>query len=155
MKYKLDIVFVILHYMNSEITIECILSILKTQINYKYKIFVVDNGSNNNSENQLKEFFKDNEDVIIIKSEKNLGFSKGNNLGIKFARKSYEFEFLCVLNNDTLIETKNIYGILKEKTKEKKVHIIGTKVWNVGKKINHNYFYSIANLSEAKEELKK
>ena len=81
-------------------TNNCIISIKKS-IATDYDIVVVDNGSEDNSEKMLKEA---HEDIILIKSPVNSGFSGGNNLGLKYSiENNYIYSFL--LNNDTFVES--------------------------------------------------
>lgn len=65
--------------------------------NYKnFEIILVDN----NSKDDSVEFVKKNYfEVVLIESEKNLGFSGGNNLGIEKAKG----EYILLLNNDTWV----------------------------------------------------
>ncbi|UII19708.1 glycosyltransferase family 2 protein [Fulvivirga ligni] len=60
----------------------------------KIEIIIVDNGSKKDYSKEFKEL---NSTVKVIRSEENLGFSGGNNLGIKEAKG----EFLFFVNNDT------------------------------------------------------
>lgn len=69
-----------------------------------YEIIVVDNGSEDGSLNFLLQFKK----IRIIKNKKNLGYSKGKNLGIKSAKG----EFILLLDEDILIKNKNILNNL-------------------------------------------
>jgi len=75
-------VFIILvNYNGADDTIECINSIKK--ISYSnYEIIVVDNCSTDNSVSVLENFSLE-ADFTLIKSDKNEGFSAGNNIGIK------------------------------------------------------------------------
>lgn len=68
------------------------------------KIIVVDNGSIDDSVNMVAEHFPDVE--VIINSD-NLGFAKGNNQGIDFAR-SIGAEYLFFLNNDAVVAINTI-----------------------------------------------
>lgn len=120
--------FVILHYIAIEDTIECINSI-KNNINYSDKsIVVVDNGSPNNSGSILKEKYKDDSMVNIIISDKNLGFSKGNNLGYKYAKDVLNADYIVILNNDTVIEQNDFSDKLIELYIEKEYHILGPDI---------------------------
>lgn len=91
--------FVILHYKNINDTIECIDSILKLKTNQKVSIVVVDNNTlENNDEHTLLKY-----NVDLIKLDDNLGFAKANNIGCNFLIEKYLPDFLCVINNDTVI----------------------------------------------------
>ena len=50
---------------------------------YKSEIIVVDNGSKVDETYQINKIYPD---VITIRSDKNLGFAGGNNLGIKHSK---------------------------------------------------------------------
>ena len=58
----------------------CLSSVITSTI--KSKIVVIDNNSTDNSVEYIKENFNE---VIILPNNKNLGFGKANNLGIKYA----------------------------------------------------------------------
>ena len=100
--------YIILHYQVIADTIECVESIIKLQDkDIEQKIIIVDNCSPNKSGEVLKEKYADSLNVIVILSETNLGFAKGNNLGCNFAIDNYEPDFLVVLNNDIIINQKD------------------------------------------------
>ncbi|CEP94202.1 glycosyl transferase family protein [[Clostridium] sordellii] len=111
-KYKFS--FVILHYLGFDDTKECIESILSNVEYDYYNIIVVDNGSNNGTGENIKSRYLGNEKVHTIISEDNLGFAKGNNLGYKFAKYNLNSDFICLINNDTIINQKSfIKNIIK------------------------------------------
>ncbi len=62
----------------------------------KFEVIVVDQNSDEDPTDKLLEAYPN---VILIKSKKNLGFTGGNNLGLKYSKGEYIF---CV-NNDTII----------------------------------------------------
>lgn len=102
--------FVILHYITTKDTIECINSILDNvliQDNYKKYIIVVDNGSPNSSFKELNTTFQDSENIIFIKSNENMGFARGNNIGFMYAKNNLKADFIIMINNDTVISQKN------------------------------------------------
>lgn len=65
-----------------------------------YKIFLVDNGSENQEGSRLKNAFPELE---LIENSENIGFTGGNNVGIRVALEQ-GFTHLLLLNNDTLVE---------------------------------------------------
>ena len=67
---KTDVSFVILSHNDSETAINAVKSIKKLKTKYKYDIFVVDNGSNDNTPEIIKKRFPD---IDVIKLEKNIG----------------------------------------------------------------------------------
>lgn len=124
--------FVILHYKNINDTIECIESINKLDRQEDISIVVVDNNSLIGSE--LEELKKYTDDIIL--SEYNLGVSKAYNLGSKYAIKKYKPDFLCVLNNDILINQSNFVELVENAYKEYGFDAIGPKIICPGDSVN-------------------
>lgn len=96
------LVIVILNYEAYQETERCIASILARNIEFT-GIVIVDNASKNESAQYLKEEFKGNDKITIVRSLQNVGFAKGNNIGIKVAKRKWDADFVLLLNSDTLI----------------------------------------------------
>lgn len=126
---KLDIAFIILNYNIFDETVGCIDSLKSNIDTDKWKILVVDNASNNEIREKLIFTYSKDNIVELLFLDTNLGFAKGNNAGIDYIREKYEVEFLCCINNDTLLETKRFYHKLKEIYENKKVAVIGPKIF--------------------------
>jgi len=91
----MDVSIIIINYNTFELTCDCIKSVIAyTKCNYE--IILVDNAS---TEKDPDLFLIEFPAIRLIKSEKNLGFSKGNNLGIEYASGDY----ILLLNSDTLL----------------------------------------------------
>lgn len=122
---------VILNYLNYSDTIECLES-LKND-NYPNKeIVVVDNNSTNESVYKLEEYCKKNVNVHFIESEENLGFAKGNNLGIVYARKNLNCNFVLLVNNDTVFKDSDMITELMN-SYERNVGVIGPRIISADK----------------------
>lgn len=93
------IAFVILNYNTWEMTLRCVDSIFQT-CKQNYKIYIVDNGSTNDSYQQIQKQYQNNNKVVVIKSE-NFGYAIGNNNGIKEAIKD-GYDIITVTNNDVI-----------------------------------------------------
>lgn len=94
-----SVFIVLLNYNGVHDTLECVESLQK--ITYpNFRIIVVDNGSSGDDVQQLRSLGKI---ILLIESDINLGFSGGNNLGIKSALESGA-EYILLLNNDTVVE---------------------------------------------------
>ena len=65
---------------------------------------VVDNGSNDGSYEILKKYFWKVPHVTLKKLKKNLGFARGNNAGIRYARTQLGAESCFVCNSDVIFE---------------------------------------------------
>ena len=108
------ICFVILNYKTWREAAACAESILKTQQGQDIRIVLVDNGSGNGSEESLREEFAGEKRVHVIASEKNLGFARGNNLGIRYARSHFEPDFIVAANSDIIFEQEDYCEKLRE-----------------------------------------
>lgn len=96
---------VILNYNKYEETIKYVESI-ERQASKNYVIFIVDNGSENKSFAELKKRYEKKEYIRLISSEKNIGFSKGMNLGIEMAEKE-DIDFVLISNSDIILNEEN------------------------------------------------
>jgi GT2 family glycosyltransferase len=124
----MKISFLILHYKNISETIECVESILKN-VNYdNYDIIIVDNGSNNDTGEILKEKYNKNKKIEVIISKTNLGFANGNNLGFKYIKDNINSDFIVMINSDTIIEQGNFCQILIDEYKQKHFHVCGIDI---------------------------
>ena len=104
---NLKIAIVILNWNGYEDTSECIISLQKITYD-NYQIVVVDNGSDVEDFNKLKNNFPN---VKVLRSDVNLGFTGGNNLGIKYSLEE-KTDFILLLNNDTIVEPNFIQPLL-------------------------------------------
>ena len=104
-------------------TSECIGSILN--ISYEnYTIIVVDNGSDKDESKELARKFPE---LIILRSETNLGFSGGNNLGIKYALGKGA-DYILLLNNDTIVEKDFLDILVDNASKNKTIGLAVPKI---------------------------
>ena len=69
----------------------------------KFELVVVDNGSTDGSFEKIREFVEKRSDLRkkIIKLDKNLGFTGGNNIGFK--ARDRESKYVLLLNNDAIL----------------------------------------------------
>ncbi|MFD2933959.1 glycosyltransferase family 2 protein [Spirosoma flavum] len=87
-----------------------------------YEIIVVDNGSIQ----PLKDTVSPNDypDLRLIRSEVNLGFTGGNNLGMSEAQGDYFF----IVNNDTELSPTLIENLLKPFVENSKIGVVCPKI---------------------------
>lgn len=125
-KQKFRVSIVVLNYLNYKDTIECVDSALNQ--NYLIqKIIIVDNGSDNQSVEEIKKYYINNKKIKFICLTKNLGFAKGNNIGIQYAREREGADFVLVVNNDTKFVDVNYVRILIENY-DPKTGVIGSAI---------------------------
>ena len=93
----MDVSIILVSYNTILLTASAIDSIIEKTQGITYEIILVDNNSVDGTVEYLDGKF--NENLIIVKSTKNLGFGKANNLGIEIANGKYVF----LLNTDTIL----------------------------------------------------
>ena len=123
------IAFVVLHYNAYNETINCVNSILKNVRTDHIKIIVVDNCSPNGSGENIKNSFVNDDRVYYIGLDKNIGFAGGNNVGINYARDNLGFEFVCCINNDTIVEQIDFFERVLDTYYRTNAAVIGPKVY--------------------------
>ncbi len=116
------IAIIILNYQGLENTLSCLDSLRRVKSgNFKIETIVVDNGSGDGSAEALSRL----QDIHLISLERNLGYSGGNNAGIKEAIKRGA-DYLLILNNDTLVDSNLLTELLSG---AKKADIISPKIY--------------------------
>lgn len=132
---------ILVNYNGYKDTIECIKSLKNLKYN-NYKIIIVDNASSDNSINELNHYVFKN--IILLKSDKNLGFSGGNNIGIKYALDNGA-DYIMLLNNDTEVEPNFLENMIEVAESDKSIGIVGCKIkyydnknllWYAGGQVN-------------------
>lgn len=66
--------------------------------------------------------------IIMIQAGENGGFAAGNNIGIKYALSKNDFEYICLLNNDTVVERTFLLYVIKKMKKNEKIGICASKI---------------------------
>lgn len=101
----------------------------------RYEILVVDNASADESPRILKTLASRFSNIKLIFLSKNLGFSKGNNAGIKKAKGDY----VVLLNNDCMVEADWLKEIVKTATNHPKVFAVNSRILLHPKYINLSF----------------
>ena len=96
MNEKVELSIITVNYNGLADTRDLVNSVLNLFFPFSFEVIVVDNASRENEAEVLKREFPS---IIILRSEKNMGFARANNLGIKHSSG----EFLYFLNNDALL----------------------------------------------------
>jgi len=95
---------IIVNFNTKDLTLACLTSIYKFSPKEEFEVIVIDNGSSDGSLEKLRE----NRNITLIEADKNLGFAKGNNLGIKKAKG----EYVLLLNSDTEVKKDSIQNLI-------------------------------------------
>lgn len=116
-----DISVILLNYNTKDLTKKCLQSVFASQTNFSYEVIVVDNGSADGSVEMIRSDFSQ---VKVIENKTNLGFSKGNNIGIRQASGRY----ILLLNTDTEVRPEALDLSVKFLEEHADVGILGGKV---------------------------
>lgn len=129
MKKNFSVIFLILHFMDQNLTYRAVDSLHKLDYITECRIIIVDNGSPNRSGAIVKSYFKNDPLVDTILLSNNEGFSSGNNAGFKYIKENYNCKFLIVMNNDILFYQKNFINCLFDLYKEYPFYVAGPDIY--------------------------
>lgn len=119
-----DVSVIIVNWNTEKLIGDCLNSIIKNTHKVKYEVFVVDNNSSDKSVDVIKRYV--NDDVHLIKNDKNEGFAKANNIAIKKSEGKYIF----LLNPDTIVLDGSIDKMVEYLDANKDTGIVGCKLLN-------------------------
>jgi hypothetical protein len=133
----MDVSVIIVNYNTKNLTLACINSIFEKTSGLKFEVILVDNGSNDGSQ----ELFCSDQRIKYIYSETNLGFGRANNLGYEKALGDYLF----LLNSDTYLVNNAIYLLWRQmkdaqnRLRTQKVACAGCMLTDVYGNVVHSY----------------
>ena len=110
-----------INYNGLKDTVEMIES-LAIHETYLHEIIIIDNASTDPLEHKLLQ--SKFPDIQVIRSEKNLGFAGGNNLGISQAKG----EYLLFLNNDTIITCPILENLVNALDSDPQIGAVSPKI---------------------------
>lgn len=112
---------VIVSWNQGEYTLACLRSVYESNLK-DYEVILVDNGSFDDTVQRVKKGFKN---VKIIQNNKNLGYAKANNQGVKATKG----EYVILLNNDTVVEPDAFQKLLDFMQQNKGVGVAQAKLY--------------------------
>ncbi len=127
---KLSII--LLNYKRKELTVACVTSLYtqyKKQLEKdEFEVLIVDNLSEDGSVEFLKKALEKKKwkNVHLYANTENVGFGKGNNLGVSHAKG----EYLLFLNNDTQVLDTGFVGMVDFMDSRPRIGILGGKMEN-------------------------
>jgi hypothetical protein len=116
----------IVNFNGDKDTLSCLDSLDKINVqNLKLCVVVVDNASKENFvvENKYQNF-----ELKIIRSDINLGFAGGQNVGIKWGLEN-GIDYFTILNNDVILEENFLSELLKAFAEKKDCGIVSPKIY--------------------------
>ena len=115
---SIEVSIITINYNGLEDTCELIETI---PFNDNLEVIVVDNASKNQEADTISQRYPQ---VKVIKSERNIGFAGGNNLGIQAAHGKYLF----LINNDTIFKEFNIQTLIDKMEPSPAIGIVCPKI---------------------------
>ena len=119
----MDLSIIIVNYNVKEFLQNLIHSIEKASSNLTKEIFIIDNASDDGSVDFIKEKFPQ---IKLFANQKNLGFGKANNIGLKEATGKY----ILLINPDTIVAEDTFEKMIQFFESNKNVGLAGCKILN-------------------------
>lgn len=120
---------VIVSYQNLDRIRECVESIVAHTDYPDYEVVIVDNASSPEVVLFLQDFCASHPRFRLIVSDDNLGFAKGNNLGVSVLGS--DCEYVVLLNNDTVVTDGWLAGLTR-RLHDPTIGIVGPVTWPNG-----------------------
>ena len=127
-----DLCFIIVNWNTRQLLLDCIDSIYTTVIGFNYQIYVVDNGSVDDSVKAVRERFPQ---VIVIENQENKGFAVAVNQALGKDATTYS----VLINTDTLLHKNAIRVMHSFMEQHKDVGIVGSQLEKPDGTRQHSY----------------
>lgn len=129
-------------------TVECLESLFRGTYS-GFQVIVCDNGSHDDSLNHIAAWaqsagmshvlydrshaeaggvFADESPLVLIQTGANLGFAGGNNVGLRYCLARGGFDYVWVLNNDTVVAPDALHHLVARMQQDKAVGMCGSKL---------------------------
>jgi|WetSurMetagenome_2_1015567.scaffolds.fasta_scaffold33162_1 O-antigen biosynthesis protein len=138
-----DVSIVIVNYNVRDHLDTCLASIYKSNNNkYKIEIFIIDNNSIDGSSSFIRNKYPS---INYIDNDKNLGFSKANNIALR----KVQGEYILILNPDTILEEETFDKLVNFCKENKDVGAVSSKLIQANGKLDLACKRSFPSLSVA------
>lgn len=118
---------IMLSYNTKQITIDCLESIFKSNPKVPFEIILIDNASQDDSPQALREYATHHPEIVFIENKENTGFVKANNQGVKLAKGDY----ILLLNSDIIVLDTAVDALFTYFTAhEDTIQFLGGKLYN-------------------------
>ena len=121
--FPFDVSVIIVNYNVCRYLEQALDSVFRAAAGLKVEVFVVDNDSVDGSVEMVRERFPQ---VHLIENERNLGFSKANNLAIAEANGRYLF----ILNPDTIVQEDTFQALIRFMDEHPEAGAAGCRILN-------------------------
>jgi GT2 family glycosyltransferase len=126
---KKEVCIILLNYNNNPDTVACVRSVVDSTSTAGTYTVVVDNSDKSSDLGYSLSFCRD---LKLLFPGKNLGFAAGINFGLKWAIANIEFDYLFILNNDTLLAPDCIEKLIAAAIQHKEVTLFSPTILTNG-----------------------
>lgn len=120
----MSLAIIVLNYKNCRDTIACVDKLIETGA--EAEIIIVDNASLDESYDILSKRYRDIENINVIYSSKNGGYSAGNNIGVRYAIDKFGSDTIAIMNPDIIIPKADVlYSLYNKLHSSNEYGIIG------------------------------
>jgi GT2 family glycosyltransferase len=124
LSYHPKVSIIMLVWNSYEVTRDCLLSLRK--LDYPaFETILVDNGSVDGSGERIAREFPE---VKYIRNEQNLGFTGGNNVGMRQALKEGA-NYVLLLNNDTIVSPNFLAEMIRVAEADGRIGMVNPKIY--------------------------
>jgi GT2 family glycosyltransferase len=120
---KPDVSIIVVNYNHKYFPRMCVEAIQKSKVDFSYEIIFVDNDSKDESINYLREM-DEKGDITLIESGANLGYGRGNNLGVEHAQG----EYIIISNPDIFVKEDTMQNLYDYFKKHPEIGLIGPRL---------------------------
>lgn len=116
---------IVLNYFGDKLIGAVVSSLLK--LDYPkvcFEIIIIDNNSQDRSKKIIGDLAKKHKIIKAFYLQKNIGFSRGNNVGIRNAKGKY----VALLNNDCVVEKNWLKELVKTAESDDKIFAVNSKI---------------------------
>ncbi|MDQ3076067.1 MAG: glycosyltransferase family 2 protein [bacterium] len=134
---------IIVTYNAKEYTDICLKKLLVSTLDEDIELVLFDNNSTDGVKNVINAL-AGQKNIKVVLNDINLGFAKGNNEAIKYAKGEYIF----LLNPDTEIDMANVRKLINFLNDNPKVGVVGPKIYDSTGLVQESYGFDMTILSE-------
>ena len=120
---KVKVSIIIINWNTKKLLAECLDSISEFAEDISNEIIVVDNASEDGSQEMLKEFYPN---VQLIENEHNTGFARANNQAVKVSSGDY----VLLLNSDARLTAFSLQNLIELAEKNPTAGLVGARLLN-------------------------
>jgi len=133
---------VILNWNGLEDTLECLASV--AQLDYPFRqTLVVDNGSTDGSPERLRIAYPN---LILIEHRANLGYTGGNNAGMRYAM-THGADYVWLLNNDAVVEPTSLSRLVTTASQDENIGLISPSIYDYSERDRVQFVGELADVA--------